>query len=271
MSVERLEYNKKSTSYNDLSVEEDPEQKIWIGLSAYAWETSITDGFFSSLYGDTVWYLRRLIDEYRLNMIMEVGCGTGQIIESVSAMINDSNLECLGLDINPEFIDHCKNASQGKTSVQYFVADATKLEAWTSVMLPKRKRQSLVCCVNNTLSIMPEEIRPACVHQMRTVAGRNGIVFLSYWNGAKFRQGLIHYYKKNPQLCGDFDLAAQDFDRRKLLTDSGYTSHWPYENEVEQMLRCYGIPVRDILEVKTVGKGVFCVLRGAGPIPHARL
>lgn len=245
-----------------MAVEEDEEQKIWIGLQPAAWETSITDGFFVSLYADTVWFIRRLVEEYRLNMVLEVGCGTGQIIESAGKMLNaDDSLEWVGLDINPKFINHCKQASSGR--VQYFVGDATKLRAWTAIMLPPKKRNTLVVCVNNTLSIMPEEIRPKCVHQMRAVAGRDGLVFLSYWNGRKFRQGLVEYYSRNPQLCGEFEIAAQDFERRKLLTNTGYTSHWPLEYEVESMLRCYGVPLRDIIEVKTVGKGIFVVLRGS--------
>ena len=56
---------------------------------------------------------------------------------------------------------------------------------------------------------------------MRQVAGREGFVFLSYYNGEKFRQGLVDYYAKNPQLCGDFKLEAQDFQRRKLRTSTG--------------------------------------------------
>lgn len=130
-------------------------------------------------------------------------------------------------------------------------------------MLPPKQRRTLVVCVNNTLSIMPEEIRPKCVQQMRAVAGENGLVFLSYWNGRKFRDGLVNYYSINPQLCGEFDVAVQDFERRKLNTKTGYTSHWPLEHEVETMLRCYGVPIRDIIEVKTVGKGIFAILRGS--------
>lgn len=109
---------------------------------------------------------------------------------------------------------------------------------------------------------MPPEIRPAVVRQMRKVAGSNGLVFLTYWNGRKFREGLVHYYKKNPQLCGSFDVAKQDFDRRKLLTDTGYTSYWPYENEVELMVISYGVRPADIIDIKVVGKGVFVIIKG---------
>lgn len=262
MTVERLEFRERAKEEMSPSVEEDHEQKIWTGLQPASWETSITDGFFVSLYADTVWAIRRLVEENDLNMVLEVGCGTGQIIESTAKMMSvHEHIDWVGLDINPKFINHCKKASTSK--VEYYVGDATKLRAWTAIMLPPKKRKTLVVCVNNTLSIMPEEIRPKCVHQMRAVAGRDGLVFLSYWNGRKFRRGLVEYYGKNPQLCGKFEIAAQDFERRKLLTETGYTSHWPLEYEVESMLRCYGVPLRDILSVKTVGKGIFVILQGS--------
>lgn len=262
MVVERFEFDQeKHKKRTEKSVEEDHEQQLWTNLPAASWETSITSGFFRSLYADTCWYLFRLLKEYKLNTMMEVGCGTGQIIEATSNMVDTSgNVEFIGLDINPKFIKHCQKISSGR--VAFHVADGTKLTAWSTIMLKPRERKTLVCCVNNTLSIMPEEIRPRIVHQMRAVAGPDGLVFLSYWNGRKFRDGLMQYYRKNPQLCGDFEIAEQDFERRKLMTSTGYTSHWPLEYEVESMLRCYGVPIKDILEVKVVGNGIFATLRG---------
>jgi len=259
MVVERLEWS--SPPY-ELEVD-DHEQRIWQKLAPSAYESSITHGFFVSLYGDTVWYIRRLVEDLELNMVLEVGCGTGQVLEGSSSLLKQTqpnDIEWLGIDINPKFVKHCK--TNGLGGVQYFVADATLLLAWSQIILPPKERRSLVVCVNNTLSIMREEIRPTVVHQMRQVAGQDGFVFLSYYNGEKFRQGLVEYYAKNPQLCGTFKLEAQDFHGRNLRTSTGYTSHWPFEHEVESMLRCYGIPVQDILEVKVVGRGIFAVVRG---------
>lgn len=261
MVVERLEWSQSET-LEEPEID-DHEQRIWQKLAPSVYESSITHGFFLSLYGDTVWYIRRLVEDLELNMVLEVGCGTGQVIESASSLLKQTQpqgIEWFGIDINPKFIKHCK--THGLGGVKYHIADATKLLAWSQIILKPKQRRSLVVCVNNTLSIMPEEIRPTVIHQMRQVAGRHGFVFLSYYNGQKFRQGLVDYYAKNLELCGNFRLEAQDFERRKLRTSTGYTSHWPLEHEVESMLRCCGIPVQDILEVKVVGRGIFAVVRG---------
>lgn len=240
---------------------EHNEIELWSSFAPEAWENSINadDSFFHSLYEDTVWYIQRLLSQYQLSGFLEVGCGTGQIIERVAG--KEPSKKFVGIDINEKFIEHCKVNSQH--GVEYFVADATQLVHWQNENYDDLYDERLVVgCVNNTLSIMPPEIRPAVVRQMRKIAGSDGLVFLTYWNGRKFREGLVHYYKKNPSLCGNFDIATQDFDRRKLLTETGYTSYWPLENEVELMVISYGVRPSDIIDIKSVGKGVFVILKG---------
>jgi len=260
---------------------EHNEIELWSSFAPEAWENSINadDSFFHSLYEDTVWYVQRLMNQYKLTGFLEVGCGTGQIIERVAGKDRLRGFDpyakrdaaskpavmaarkFVGIDINDKFIEHCK--VNGQYGVEYFVADATQLVHWQNDNYDALYDERLVIgCVNNTLSIMPPEIRPAVVQQMRKLAGSEGLVFLTYWNGRKFREGLVNYYKKNPNLCGSFDIATQDFDRRKLLTDTGYTSYWPFENEVELMVISYGVRPADIIDIKSVGKGVFVILKG---------
>jgi len=258
---------KRSNSGRKL--DEHNEIELWSSFAPEAWENSINadDSFFHSLYEDTVWYLQRLLNHHKLTGFLEVGCGTGQIIERVAAKDAASKQEVIssrkfvGIDINAKFIEHCK--LNGGHGVEYFVADATQLVHWQNENYDSLYDERLVIgCVNNTLSIMPPEIRPAVVRQMRKLAGSEGLVFLTYWNGRKFREGLVNYYKKNPSLCGNFDVATQDFDRRKLLTETGYTSYWPYENEVELMVISYGVRPQDIIDIKVVGKGIFVIVKG---------
>jgi len=258
---------KRSNSGRKLA--EHNEIELWSSFAPEAWENSINadDSFFHSLYEDTVWYVQRLLQQHKLTGFLEVGCGTGQIIERVAARDAASKQEVIssrkfvGIDINAKFIEHCK--VNGAHGVEYFVADATQLVHWQNETYDALYDERLVIgCVNNTLSIMPPEIRPAVVRQMRKLAGSEGLVFLTYWNGRKFREGLVNYYKKNPSLCGNFDIATQDFDRRKLLTETGYTSYWPYENEVELMVISYGVRPQDIIDIKVVGKGIFVIVKG---------
>jgi len=239
------------------------ETRLWSEFSPEAWENSINsdDSFFHSLYDDTIWYVRRLLEDYELDASIEVGCGTGQIIETVAQKTMDKPYRFYGIDINESFIQHCNDV--GKANVSYTVGDATQLNDWKNKTAPElNDMKTLVTCVNNTLSIMPPEIRPAVVYQMRKLAGKKGIIFLTYWNGMKFREGLVQFYKKNPDLCGHFDIAVQDFQRRKLHTETGYSSHWPLENEVELMVISYGVSPRDIIDIKVVGKGIFVIVSG---------
>merc|ERR1719473_542951 len=74
--------------------------------------------FFVPLYLDTIWYIRRLVETSNLDCVMEIGCGTGQIIESAAQLwykqYQNQTIEWIGLDINPNFIAHCsKNSTKG--------------------------------------------------------------------------------------------------------------------------------------------------------------
>ena len=87
--------------------------------------------------------------------------------------------------------------------------------------------------VNNTIMIMPEEIRGVVCKSMMEVAGGDGRCLVTYWSGNCFERGIDQYYKKNPALCGPFD-AVEDvnYETRTLTTPSGYMSQWLLPEEV---------------------------------------
>lgn len=246
-----------------LSVDEDLEQKIWSELQPYQWEKSITRGFFESLYIATVEEITSIKNRYDITCILEVGCGTGQVIGKFSTKNQD--VKCIGIDINPEFIQYCSNKLEyAPGNVDFEVANATKLAQWatTNQDLNSKAGRNFLICVNNTMSIMPEEIRHEVIREMQKVAGKDGIVLVTYWNGNYFRQGVEEYYAKNSQLCGNFDLEKQDYVNRKLLTDTGYTSHWPTVNEVHAMFVGYLDDENDIISIQENDKGVFALIKG---------
>lgn len=246
--------------HSDVSVDEDLEQMLWQELQPYQWEKSITRGFFLSLYQATIDEITDITEEFNLECILEVGCGTGQVVGRF-ALANE-DITCIGIDINSKFVEYCASKEEYQGKSQYYVADATKLYDWAKniqVLMPANR---LLFCVNNTMSIMPEAVRKNVVREMQLVAGPKGHVLITYWSGLFFKRGVKEYYGQNQQLCGTFDIDAQDYENRKLLTDTGYTSHWPYAYEVMQMYMGYVEDPRTILSIKQCDKGVFVLLKG---------
>lgn len=163
---------------------EHDETQLWKDLSVDSWKNSVMskDSVFYDLYIDT---RRRIIDacsKHSYDVVVEVGCGTGEVI----GLLSELNTPRIGVDINPDFVSHCTSQykDSNTSSVEFFVADAMKLdEWWTEMGFDKKYKAPLMVCPNNTIMIMPEEIRDTVIEKMRVVAGIEGRIVITYWNG----------------------------------------------------------------------------------------
>lgn len=254
-------------------VSEDAEREVWEFMTPMAWHQSVADkdSIFRPTYQATIDTLRKTAEEGGYDVILEVGCGTGDIIGEMNnqkacrTSISSTNVKdaatnaaantvvtipCIGVDINKEFIDFCVKQHPHE-SCEFVVADALKLqEWWKEAGHADRYSKPLVVCVNNTLNIMPHELRGGVVDQMIAVAGEQGLCMVSYWNGNFFSHAVMNYYKANAPLCGEFDVHQHvDWERNILVSPTDYSTHWQTPLQVQQILRSYDVDVP--LMVKT--------------------
>lgn len=258
------------------SVSDDTEREVWEFMTPMAWHKSIADkdSVFRPTYQATIDTLRKTAEEGGYDVILEVGCGTGDIIGEMNAQktlrtsISSSNakgfqqaapamvtIPCIGVDINKEFIDFCKKQHPHE-SCEFVVADALKLQEWWKEAGHSEKyKKPLVICVNNTLNIMPHELRGGVVDQMIAVAGSEGLCMVSYWNGYFFAHAIMNYYKKNAQLCGEFEVHKHvNWDKRILITPTNYMTHWQTPLEVQALLRSYDVDVPTMVKTDDLSK-----------------
>jgi SAM-dependent methyltransferase len=144
----------------------------------------------------------------------------------------------IGMDFNPRFLSHCKAHYPGE-NMHFIEQDVTKLTEWWAAFSKDndfKYTKPLLICVNNTLNIMPEEIRGSILNNMIAVAGPKGRCVLSYWNGSFFSHAIMGFYSKNEALCGKFTLDAVDWDKCSLEAPSGYSTHWQRPQEVQKMM-----------------------------------
>jgi hypothetical protein len=150
-----------------------------------------------------------------------------------------------GIDINPKFIEECK-IRYGAEKVDWEVVDATKLQEWWTKKLQSNglnfKKPYIICC-NNTMGIIPLELRKAFVDEMQGVCGSEGRCVLTYWNGNFFPCAIKDFYLRNPALCGRFEVCLPyvDFRGRHLHTLSGYKSDWMIPEEIVDQYTTFGI------------------------------
>mmetsp|Transcript_6146 Transcript_6146/g.14402 ORF Transcript_6146/g.14402 Transcript_6146/m.14402 type:complete len:621 (-) Transcript_6146:401-2263(-) len=249
-------------------VSDDIEREVWEFMTPMAWHKSVADkdSIFRPTYQATIDTLRKTAEEGGYDVILEVGCGTGDIIgemnnqkvvrtsvssTSIKGQVDNASssnaaktIPCIGVDINKEFIDFCKSQHPHE-ACEFVVADALKLEEWwKEAGHADLYKKPLVICVNNTLNIMPHELRGGVVDQMNAVAGKDGLCMVSYWNGNFFSHAVMNYYKKNSQLCGEFDVHQHvDWEKCILVTPTNYSTHWQSPLEVQKLLRSYDVDV----------------------------
>lgn len=202
------------------------------------WKTSITgdDSIFASLYDATFSKVLRAVKDHGYDAVVDFGCGCGEVIGELS---KHTAVRCVGLDINPQFIGFCK---QKYNKAEFYECNLLEVDAfWKDKGLDEAKKPLVICC-NNTLSIIPLAIRSTVVSSMTTLAGKEGKCLVTLWDGRFFSHAVKAYYKKNPNLCGPFNITEDvDFEKRHLETPSGYCTTWHIAEEVVRMIQSFDV------------------------------
>jgi len=232
------------TQPNPTVEKKDEEREVWEFMTPLAWHNSIAEegSVFLDTYAATRDQVVKTAEEGGYDVIVEIGCGTGDVIGELN-----TNIQCYGLDINLEFLEFCRE-NHPHDHCEFHEADALHLvDWWRNMGFFEKYKKPLLTCVNNTLNIMPEHLRGGVIEQMLALAGDDGICMVSYWNGNFFSHAIMNYYKKNPNLCGKFEVHRHvDWENRCLLTPTNYSTEWHFPVEVQQLLRAYDVDVENI-------------------------
>jgi len=220
--------------------EKKDERQMWEEMDPLAWHHAICkpNSVFLDTYEITRQQIVETLEAGHHDVIIECGSGTGDIIGNLEV-----DVDRFGIDINDLFVEHSQKHHQHK-NMTFLVQDILHFEEWwISNGYNKKYKAPLVVCVNNTLNIMPEDIRGQVIDQMLKVAGDNGHCLVTYWNGNFFSHAIMNFYLQNPQLCGPFTFDHVDWDNRILECPSGYSTHWMNPQEVQRLLRSYDVNI----------------------------
>lgn len=243
----------------------------WSLMTASRWHDSMyyEGSYFWQLFHDTQVYTRRATAIYCGSPArccsVEVGCGTGDVILSLAPDFKQS----LGLDINDGFLAYASSQTPEnlKHKVSFTKGSATDLiDIVNSHPVTENfSGPTVVTCVNNTLGVFPDAIKPRTYSQMKELAGEDGIIIIGFWNGNKFGEALQYFYNKHPELCGSMKGAVIDIEERHLDTSEGYHTHWTTPEEAHKVLGESGFHVLDVTEI---GVGVLCTCSGSKNVPR---
>jgi hypothetical protein len=173
----------------------------------------------------------------------------------------------IGTDINPRFVEYCNQQTDMKhrSTVKHVLCDVTCMnESLTQVnedvksFFAGQTTNNCVICVGNTIGILPQPIKDIAYQQMAELAGENGVAIMVFWNGNQFGNAIQHFYAPNKKLCGGVEGAAIDWERRTMVTRTGYSTKWTLLEEAKVIFAGYGL---DILDIKEQGNGVLVAFR----------
>jgi len=105
----------------------------------------------------------------------------------------------------------------------------------------------IVCAMLNTLGIMNRKTRKCSIKEMKEIAGENGIIVISVFDGSRFAEGVEKIYFPLSKFVGDFRPEINiDYEKRVFTTAKGYYSHWFEENELEDLLKEEDLDIVDL-------------------------
>lgn len=243
------------------------QENTWTRISSINFEDSAyNNSLIHEIFVKELEYMNAILSKE--DVLVEVGCGTGKFCLSHLNQVS----RVVGIDISEEFLSYAKNKELSTEKLLLIHGDATHLVS-TLHNIPELKndfwdKKRIVCCVLNTLGIMPASNRQTVINEMARLSGDNGVFFLVVFNGDFFERGIQEFYRTVPQLCGEVKNSDINLATREIhVATTGYYTHWFDKNELISLVENAGIKNYTI---EQAGVGLF-VIGSADPIKNKLL
>lgn len=211
----------------------------------------VVNGFFKDLYTSLVRSTEEIVQR-RLKAtgkasikvrLIEIGSGTGEYISAAATRITG---RAIGVEFNSKFVNHCKSTYKKVENLSFVLGDAQNLgEVLESAgEYPQEDEYVIFACVNNTLGIMPDDVRQNVLKEvsrlLQLFAGRSTFL-IGYFDGEHFGAGVQYFYGRNPTLCGSLVGADIDVENQVIKTKDGYVSRWMTAARAYDTLGAFGL------------------------------
>ena len=180
--------------------------------------------------------------------IIDMGAGTGRVIFALDEKLQNDSLEFVGVEISKPMLNRAnqKKESHRRNSknIKFLQLDLTDSN------LPdyfKSDRINIVMCLYNTLGVIPPERRQSFVDDMRKIAGEEGMVIITAFNGDNFGFVAPILYKLMLPMIRQIDDDSFDESNRVFQNSLGFRSQWFTETQLKSILNSgniYPIPIQ---------------------------
>ena len=186
--------------------------------------------------------------------IIDMGAGTGRAIFALDKMLEKDSVEFVGVEVSKPMIRRAnqkkENHSRNPNNIKFLQLDLTDPNLSDHF---NSERTNIVMCLYNTLGVIPSEKRQSFVDNMRKIAGKEGLVIITVFNGDNFGFVAPRLYRLMIPMIRRIDDDSFDEENRVFHNSLGFRSQWFTKTQLKSILNSEN--VRPIpIEVKVEGK-----------------
>ena len=180
--------------------------------------------------------------------IIDMGAGTGRVIFALDEKLQNDSIEFVGVEVSKPMLNRAnqKKEKHGGNSenIKFLQLDLTDSN------LPdyfKSDRINIVMCLYNTLGVVSDERRQSFVDNMRKIAGEEGMVIITAFNGDNFGFVAPILYEPMLPMIRQIDKDSFDENNRIFHNSLGFRSQWFTETQLKSILNSedvHPIPIK---------------------------
>ena len=175
-------------------------------------------------------------DSYKNFSIIDMGAGTGRVVFALDKKLRNDSIKFFGVENSDSMLNYAnqKNISHdGLSEITFLKYDLTdsKLSQYFEL-----KNSNIVMCSYNTLGVVPSDKRLSFINNMKTIAGKNGLVILTMFNGDDFSFVAPKMYHSMIPMIKKIDDDSFDEENRVFHNSLGFRSQWFTKNEINSLL-----------------------------------
>ena len=176
--------------------------------------------------------------------IIDMGSGTGRVLFSLDKILKDNSMMFYGVDNSEQMINKAnqkrllnKSASQNMKFLRHDLTDPNLCKLF------EQDTTNIIMCVYNTIGVIPPDKRATFIGSMLRLAGRDGLVILSAFNGDDFGFVAPKLYIPMKEMVKQID--EDSFDEKNIVFKNslGYRSQWFTTKELKKLLQTNTEPI----------------------------
>ena len=173
-----------------------------------------------------------------------MGAGTGRVIFALDEELQNKFIQFYGVEISDSMIKHANGKNQNhkgnSNNIKFLKHDLTDPNLFDYF---ESNTTNIVMCLYNTLGVVSADKRQRFVDNMIKIAGENGLVVITAFNGDNF--GFVAPRLYNPMIPMIRQIDENSFDEKNKIFQNnlGFRSQWFTKTELKSILHSNVEPI----------------------------